>query len=837
MAAILALDTYTYAVTWIGPSGNRWDYTTDNDTTELENLEGGGYIVTVIDNLGCMNNESRFVVGANLDSYLYVNEKITGYGTTCPGSNDGEIWIRENNTSSGVPPFEYWIVYNGLDTVIHNTLLSTGIFHKYYNLLPGNYRLYIKDANGCYDLSFPEVDIVEPDIVTVTFDKREYQGGYNISCRGYSDGEVSIETISGGNGGYTYLWYPASGPPLTVTTDSNLLDSIPAGKYYLRTTDMMNCIKIDSVTLSEPDGMVLTGWTLSQSPDGNYNISCYGSSDGSIKLNITGGSGIYTYLWTGPDGYTATTRDISGLKAGIYTCTVTDLNGCILMPIPVFTLTQPPNLQISSVSSVSTDGSFNINCNGGTGSIDITVTGGSVGTYRYVWTTIDGSGIINGQEDQYALNAGTYHVVVSDSNNCIITTDVTLTQPDALAAILTPTHITCQSPGFNNGSIDLSVTGGIVPYAFYWSTGAVTEDITGLTEGYYKVTVTDSNGCQITDSVWISLPPPLAYTKDVSNYSGYNISCFGLSNGSIQINPTSGLAPYTYSWQMPDGSTLSTKDMLKVRPGQYILLITDSNSCTARDTFNLTEPGKLSMIITPSTSIAGGYNINCKGASTGSVIIDAVNNAGPVAYIWADGVLGRIRTDMTAGIYQIIIIDSNNCQADSTVTLTEPDSLRLDFDLTPPFCTDLPDGLIDLTVTGGVGSYTYLWSDNSTTPSIPVTSGLYSVVVTDDNVCSVRDSVNVAPLNEICLVIPNAISPNGDLINDEWNIGLKELYPKIEVTIFNRWGEIIWKSEKGYPRPWDGRSNGTILPIDSYHYIIDLHNGSKLLIGHVTIVR
>ena len=99
------------------------------------------------------------------------------------------------------------------------------------------------------------------------------------------------------------------------------------------------------------------------------------------------------------------------------------------------------------------------------------------------------------------------------------------------------------------------------------------------------------------------------------------------------------------------------------------------------------------------------------------------------------------------------------------------------------------------------------------------------------------DSVLIHPVNEVCLVIPNAISPNGDLINDVWNIGLRELYPEIEVKIYNRWGELIWKSDKGYPIPWDGRSNDNVLPVDSYHYTIDLHNGSKLIIGHVTIVK
>lgn len=87
------------------------------------------------------------------------------------------------------------------------------------------------------------------------------------------------------------------------------------------------------------------------------------------------------------------------------------------------------------------------------------------------------------------------------------------------------------------------------------------------------------------------------------------------------------------------------------------------------------------------------------------------------------------------------------------------------------------------------------------------------------------------------LEIPNAFSPNGDGINDVWNIIGKEYYPDIVVTIYNRWGQAVWKSVRGYPVPWDGRSLGKALPVDSYHYIIEFHDRSEPLAGTVTIVR
>jgi gliding motility-associated-like protein len=246
------------------------------------------------------------------------------------------------------------------------------------------------------------------------------------------------------------------------------------------------------------------------------------------------------------------------------------------------------------------------------------------------------------------------------------------------------------------------------------------------------------------------------------------------------------------------------------------------------------------MIIDRSTSSDGAYNINCAGANTGFAGVTAINNVGPVNYLWSDGFIGNLRTTIPAGIYKIILTDSNNCNADSTITLTAPDSIKLTFDVTEPFCPKNSDGEVQLTVTGGLpgSDYTYKWSDNSTSQNISnINQGLYIVTVGDMNGCSITDSIQVNSKNATCLIIPNAFSPNGDLINDVWNIGHIEEFPLAEVIIFNNWGVTVWKSEQGYPHPWDGRSNGIMLPIDSYFYIIDLHNGSKPIAGSVTIIK
>jgi gliding motility-associated-like protein len=822
-----------YSLLWKGPV----EYIM-TDSIEITNLYAGYYTLDVEDNIGCKGDTSITIANLSASARIIPMPVLPNIHVSCPGGNDGSarVYVRDGITA----PYYYWFVFNDMDTV------ASGVFSGNYDagnpstyqlctgLMSGEYKLIIRDRNDCE--TYRTAELKDPESIEVSIAVSDYSGSH-ISCRGYSDGSAEA-TVTGGNGSYTYFWYPATGS-LAVSTNSSRLDSIPAGKYYLRVTDLLGCEKIDSVTLLDPSGMILLGSEVSHSNDNNYEISCHGANDGYIRMTISGGSGIYTYSWEGPDGYSAATRDISGLRAGNYICTVKDINGCDLTPIPAFTLDEPEELIIASVSSLSADGSYNITCNGGIGSVDVTVAGGSTGSYSYSWSSSDGSGIVAGQQDQSLLTAGNYHLIVTDLNGCIAEEEIHLTQLPALVTEMNALHTTCQSSDFNNGSIDLNVSGGIEPYSYSWSTGATSADISGLTPGNYYISVTDANGCLKTDSATISLPPPLSYDQVLSDFNGYNISCFGKSDGSIQINPTSGTPPYIISWQGPGGYSASVKDISGLRAGQYILSITDSNMCTAIDTIDLAEQGRLGMTVTTSVSVTGEHNINCAGARTGIISVEAENNAGSVDYLWADGEIGSERTGLMAGNYKVITTDSNGCSADSTILLTSPDSITISFSVNQPFCTDMPDGQIAMNVAGGTNSgYTFHWSDNSITQNITTAvSGLYSVTVTDANGCLATDSVVIHPINDVCLVLPNAISPNGDLINDEWKIGLKELYPEMEVKIFNRWGELIWKSDRGYPIPWDGRSKGNVLPIDSYHYTIDLHNGTRPLIGHITIVK
>ena len=154
-----------------------------------------------------------------------------------------------------------------------------------------------------------------------------------------------------------------------------------------------------------------------------------------------------------------------------------------------------------------------------------------------------------------------------------------------------------------------------------------------------------------------------------------------------------------------------------------------------------------------------------------------------------------------------------------------------------PWCPEADDGEIDLEVSGGTAPYDFLWNNGSTSSALfNLTPGNYGVIVTDANDCEQSESIELGYQNENCLFVPGIITPNGDGKNDTWEIKGLEFYPGAEVEIYNRWGKRIFFSRE-YDNPWDGTYNGKELPMESYHYVIQLNNGSKPIIGNITVVR
>jgi len=328
----------------------------------------------------------------------------------------------------------------------------------------------------------------------------------DVTCNGDSDGAIFITPLNGVLP-YTFTWSNGN-----ATED---VGGLAPGSYTVTIVDAVGCSYVSApFTINEP---ILLDVTV----DGFSNVSCNGGADGSISITPTGGTMPYSYNWSNG----ATSEDLTGLPAGAYYGTLTDANGCTSVGGPI-NITEP-----AMPITFSLDAMTNVSCNGGAdGEIQITTTGGT-SPYTYVWS----NGAIT--EDITGLAAGTYEGTITDANGCVLSSGpVSISEPAPI--LMSATHVDATpGGGGNDGSIDLMVSGGTMPYAYLWNTGATTQDLTGISLGVYTVTVTDANGCTET------------YTQPVGNTAVEDID--ELQKFELYPNPTNGQTQIVLEFEKP----------------------------------------------------------------------------------------------------------------------------------------------------------------------------------------------------------------------------------------------------------------------------------------------
>ncbi|MBS1612960.1 MAG: SprB repeat-containing protein, partial [Bacteroidetes bacterium] len=359
--------------------------------------------------------------------------------------------------------------------------------------------------------------------------------------------------------GLTYQWQQNSGFGFTnisnggvfsnATTSTLTISGATAGMngYMYRVVVTGTC----GTATSNAGTLSVSNITASTNQN---NISCNGGANGSASVSPSGGISSYTYSWSPSGGTNATA---TGLSAGNYTVLITDAISCTASR--TFTITQPPAINLSSWSQT------NIACNGGsTGAASVTPSGGA-GGYTYSWAPSGGTG-----SSATGLSAGSYTVQVTDANTCTASRTFNITQPSAL--VLNPasqTNIACF--GGNTGAAAVSAaTGGAGGYTYNWTPGNPTGDgtvsVTGLTAQTYTVVVTDANSC--TASRTFNITQPAAAVSGTTVVT--NVACFGGNTGAINLTPTGGQGPYTFSW----AGGVTSEDRTSLTAGTYTVTIT-----------------------------------------------------------------------------------------------------------------------------------------------------------------------------------------------------------------------------------------------------------------------
>jgi hypothetical protein len=734
----------------VAPSGGNGSYTylwsNGVTTATASDLTQGNYTVTITDatlcsitqnftitepaalvasqgtinNVSCnggSNGTATVVTAGGTGPYTYLWSPSGGTGVTATGLSAGTytVTVTDNKLCQTTQNFTItepdWFSVTSLQTDILcsgaatgsatvNVTGGTGAYTYSWSpsggtgatatgLIAGTYNVTIKDANLCQTTK--TFTITQPSTLVAIAAAQT-----NIGCRGDATGSATVN-VTGGTGAYTYSWAPSGGTAATAT-------GLTAGTYTVTVKDANLCQTTQSFTITQP-AAILSATTAS------IGVSCFGGSNGSASVSVSGGTPGYTYLWAPLGGSTAT---ITGKPAGNYTCTITDANGCTL--VKNITINTPPVLSVSSIKT-------NVSCNGGTnGSATVNVSGGTPG-YTYLWAPSGGTAAT-----ATGLAAGTYTVTISDANTCQTTATVTINQPAALSAMVFKTDILCN--GQANGTASVVVSGGTSEYTYAWSpSGGTAATATGLKIGSYNCLITDANGCTITKNVTINQPAVLsAATAQI------NATC--VAGGQASVTPVGGTSPYNYSW-FPSGGTAAVATGLLA--GNYTCLISDNNGCSISKNFTITTTNTL-------TATTSQTNILCNGTNTGTATVVPAGAPGPFTYLWAPGGgTAATATGLTAGNYSVTITSGNGCSIVKNFTITQPNPIVITPSQTNITCNGGTNGSATVSVTGGTGAYTYLWTPYGGTASTAtgLSAGTYNVTITDANLCQKTQSFTI----------------------------------------------------------------------------------------------
>jgi gliding motility-associated-like protein len=635
-------------------------------TSTLSNLAAGTYTLQVTDAKSCVKNGSFTIVQPTiLDAAFSSISNFNGSTISCFNGNNGSATI---SASGGVAPYTY--LWNNGSTLSSQT-----------NLIAGNNTVTITDSKLCSLLK--NISITQPTELLVT------ETHQNISCYNGNNGTINL-TVNGGTAPYIYSW--------STNSTSQNLTNLTAGSYSVTVTDANSCTKNLTIILTQPSAPI-------SSSDSHVDILCKGFSTGSIDLTVAGGTAPYTYLWSNGQ----TTQDIDSLLSGTYSVNITDAKSCIFNDT-IF-LIQPLNLL--SYTYVSTP----INCFGdATGAINISPAGGTA-PYTFAWTNSSTT------EDISSLLTGNFQVTITDANLCGLTSD-TINIPQPLAPLaLTAIIDAVKCHNGSDGAINLTVTGGTLPYSYAWSNGQIFQDIDSLILGSYEVIVTDSKGCMDSSTYQVN-QPIVPLTLGITHTDAL---CVGGTQGTIDLTVIGGTTPYTYLWN----NLKTIPDLDSLNQGFYYVLVTDANGCNDTISATVLDPNN-SMILSIVKT-----DVQCFAGSDGILNLSVQFGTPGYAYDWNTGATTQDLSNLPIGTYAVNVTDTNTCGAFISVVINQPATpVSGSISSIDVLCKTLETGSIDLTNGGGIAPYTYLWSNTQTTQDLQnLTAGIYSVTIKDSHNC------------------------------------------------------------------------------------------------------
>ncbi len=682
-------------VTAVGGNGTpgytyQWDAAAGNATTQtVTGLPAGCYNVVITDANGCTYNDQVCITEPTC------NLSLSGTETQpCAGGSNGEAAVAMTNGSA---PYTFlW----------SNGAAAGQTTNPAVNLPAGSYSVTVTDANNC--TSTTTVVVTDPTPLSVV-----EVNNIPESCTG-GDGELEVA----GNGGFpTYLYSIDGG---TTWQGSETFSGLTAGPYTVTIQDENLCESTVAITIAGASS--ITG-----NVDNVIDITCNGNTDGEIQVSATGGATPYQYSLDGgttwqPGG------TFTGLAQGNYTITIQDNTGC--QTTVNATINEPAALVLSL------DNSTDVSCNGGNdGEIVVSSIGGTL-PYQY---SIDAGTNFQSTGDFTGLSQGNYTILVEDANGCNTDIPVNINEPTPISLSTSTVDESC---GAANGEVSVTATGGTVStdYSYLWSDpgNSTTGNVTGLIAGTYTVTVTDDNGCTQTAIATVNNAGGLSASINTQS----DVSCFGLSDGDVEVIATGGSTPYSYDI---GGGPQASGIFTGLTAGNFTVVVTDDLGCAFNVSVTISEPTQLDAQATQT-------DILCNGGTDGEILVTA--SGGTPVYSYDIGQGNQATGDfngLLAGAYTVTVSDQNGCQTSVNATVIEPSAIVLNATSTDENC-GLSDGTAQVNATGGivVSTYQYEWLNSASTQLgtsdniINLPADTYTVNVTDDNSCIASTTVIVS---------------------------------------------------------------------------------------------
>ncbi|MFZ6011687.1 MAG: SprB repeat-containing protein, partial [Bacteroidota bacterium] len=403
------------SVTVTAPTGAGFTYSLDGEPFQsgvtFSGLPAGAHSLTAKNSAGCTNTISVTVSSPSaVGGSIAVSNPIS-----CFGGNNGALNLTP---SGGTGPYTF---------VWSNSATTEDLS----GLVAGTYAVTIKDNNNCTGSA--SIVLGEPAILSATAEPSDYNGSA-LKCNGDNTGAITL-TPFGGTSPYTYTWSTGA-----TTKD---ISGLTANSYSVTVKDNRNCTVVKNVTLTAPPA-------ISLSTSAVQHVKCSGGDSGAVTLSASGGTGTYLYS---PDGGASWQpgNQFSGLTAGSKTFLVRDVNNC-QASINV-TITQPAPLSLTETVQNTTCGQAN-------GAIQVIASGGA-SPYNYAWYNSSAMLIGNGSQVS-SLVAGIYQIQITDQNACIVSKVITISSSNGPSITSTSTTTTC--PGGSDGTAEISISGGTLPY-------------------------------------------------------------------------------------------------------------------------------------------------------------------------------------------------------------------------------------------------------------------------------------------------------------------------------------------------------------------------------------